>query len=71
MDPKTDHYGKYLALMKSYEDDLAELEAKVNQIPKEDFITEKDTERAIRDHFREEEALEKSLGRKYLTKIDP
>lgn len=27
MNPEEDHYGKYLALMKSYEDDLAELEA--------------------------------------------
>lgn len=57
--------------MASYEKDMADLKAKESVIPKEDLITSADEFRAISDHFDEENLLEKKLGRKYLTKIEP
>ena len=57
--------------MAQYEQDMADLKAKASQIPKEDIITRADENRAINDHFDQENLLEKSLGRKYLTKIEP
>jgi len=70
VEPGTDHYNRYLAYMREYENDLADLEAKARQIPTKDFITSEDEERVIRDHFKEEELLEKSIGKKFLTKIE-
>ena len=61
---------KYQNLLKSYEDDLAELKRKENEIPKEDVVTVEDERRALKNHFEEEQALERRVGKKYLTKID-
>ena len=57
-------------LLEKYERDLADLKKKESQIPKENVITREDERRVIKEHFEEEQALERKLGRNFLTSID-
>ena len=61
---------KYTLLLEKYERDLADLKKKESQIPKENIITREDERRVIKEHFEEEQALERRLGRNFLTSID-
>ena len=61
---------KYTLLLEKYEHDLADLKKKESQIPKENVITREDERRVIKEHFEEEQALERRLGRNFLTSID-
>ena len=69
-DRAADYESKYAAYLAQYESEMAELQAKSNSI-KRDVITKADEDRAILDHFEEEALLENSLGKRYLTKIEP
>ena len=61
---------KYKLLLEKYERDLEDLKKKESQIPKENVITREDERRVIKEHFEEEQALERKLGRNFLTSID-
>ena len=50
---------------------MAELKKKASDI-KKNVVTQADEERLIKDHYEhEDELLEKSLGKRYLSKIEP
>jgi len=69
-DKSQEDYEKYQKFLEEYEKDLKELKTMGKNMSK-DFITEEMAERNIKSHLKEEQILERKLGNKFLTKIDP